>query len=908
MLKAFFKSTLILTTLFISIRGNGQTLENNAICHDPIVGAGTYINEARTAGINLLGGVASEQYAIDGDLSTYADMQLGVSLIGGGSALSIADSVNYYPSGNEVGFVIEPIGGILNADVLAEITINLYRNDVLVQTATTGSGLTSVGILNGNEGLQRIGLTSTSDFDEVQIIVSSTLSLLSGFRVYYAYEEPVGCSNSCEEPLFGSDGASIVGSRTGISGVCIGCSVTGTANLLDADTTNFATITQTIGLLSSGSVSVNAGSTKPAGTEAGFVLSPGSGLLDLSALSNVRITTYLAGALQETILANNTLVGVSLLGAGGVQQIAFQTSLDFDEVRLTVTPALSLLSDMRVYYGFTRLDSDGDGVYDCMDKCAGDDLMDNDGDGVPDDCDPDDDNDLLSDTDETTLHSTDPFDGDTDNDGLSDYQEVNGTLPLSTPTNPLLADSDLDGVQDGTEIGLTFATAYTDTAVFIPDADPLTTTDPLIFDTDGDGYSDGAEDSNKNGAVNVGESDPNNPCDPDPCPIDLEILKTVNSSLAAIGDVLVYTISLKNQNAGIAATGVQVLDQLPGGVTYNSHTAHAGTSYDPTSGIWDIGNVMSSVDSVGLTVTVTVASSGVITNAAQVISSDQTDEDSTPGNSVITEDDYSNTCTSIPYTLCIGDSVQIQVDDSFSTYQWFQDGNPISGATSSDFWVTEAGEYTVSIDGGSSCLSGLCCPFIVVSGAYADVTIAGTSQLCSGSTLNLTASSSETITDYYWRAPNGTISTSNSFSIASASTLNSGNYTLEVTYASGCIARDTFAVVVNQSILSSNLSSVCSDNGTSSDASDDTFTIRLNPAGGSGTTYSVTGTGVNETGLTFGVQSAAIGPFTITDGSFLLTITDDTNGCSLPVTVTPPSACSSCTKAICIPIELVKIN
>ena len=51
--------------------------------------------------------------------------------------------------------------------------------------------------------------------------------------------------------------------------------------------------------------------------------------------------------------------------------------------------------------------------------------------------------------------------------------------------------------------------ADTDTGIFKPDLDPLTTTDPLDADTDGDNYNDGQEDKNHNGRFNAGESDTN---------------------------------------------------------------------------------------------------------------------------------------------------------------------------------------------------------------------------------------------------------------------------------------------------------------------------------------------------------------------------------------------------------------
>ena len=138
-------------------------------------------------------------------------------------------------------------------------------------------------------------------------------------------------------------------------------------------------------------------------------------------------------------------------------------------------------------------DTDGDGLcdgpQDVDEECiAGEDL---DADGAVDD------------------GETDPNDADTDDDGLEDGAEVIDHL-----TDPLLADTDGDGLQDGTELGLVADDVGPDTgAAFIPDEDPSTTTDPLEPDTDGGTVWDGDEDANGNGAIDAGETDPNDPDD-----------------------------------------------------------------------------------------------------------------------------------------------------------------------------------------------------------------------------------------------------------------------------------------------------------------------------------------------------------------------------------------------------------
>lgn len=70
-------------------------------------------------------------------------------------------------------------------------------------------------------------------------------------------------------------------------------------------------------------------------------------------------------------------------------------------------------------------------------------------------------------------HGTDPYNADTDGDGVADGDEIN-----IYGTNPLNADTDGDGLTDGNELF-------------------WTNTDPLKWDTDGDGWGDGDEVNNQ---------------------------------------------------------------------------------------------------------------------------------------------------------------------------------------------------------------------------------------------------------------------------------------------------------------------------------------------------------------------------------------------------------------------------
>jgi len=78
-------------------------------------------------------------------------------------------------------------------------------------------------------------------------------------------------------------------------------------------------------------------------------------------------------------------------------------------------------------------------------------------DSVPTDCLEDSDGDGLSDVIELAI-GTDPYDKDTDDDGISDGDEYYGTGPnlrwFGVKTDPLHPDTDLDGLPDGLELGV----------------------------------------------------------------------------------------------------------------------------------------------------------------------------------------------------------------------------------------------------------------------------------------------------------------------------------------------------------------------------------------------------------------------------------------------------------------------
>ncbi len=232
-------------------------------------------------------------------------------------------------------------------------------------------------------------------------------------------------------------------------------------------------------------------------------------------------------------------------------------------------------------------------------------------------CDTDDDGDGLFGGEEQAL-GTDPQDADSDDDGILDGAEVGDDIE-----NPL--DEDGDGIIDALDSNV----ADEDSDGVVDQSDPANLNPCVpntlngVCDSDGDDIPDSDEDLNGNGEVDEGESDPLDPCDPNPdhinCqPIDLEVLKTVDNENAAIGDTLIFTITLNNLE-NRKARSIIVGDLLESGFEYDSHTASAG-NYDPNTGEWQIFEI-GPLESLTLEIKAFVIEGDVHTNTAELLAS-----------------------------------------------------------------------------------------------------------------------------------------------------------------------------------------------------------------------------------------------------------------------------------------------
>jgi len=105
---------------------------------------------------------------------------------------------------------------------------------------------------------------------------------------------------------------------------------------------------------------------------------------------------------------------------------------------------------------------------------------------------------------------------------------------------------------------------------------------------------------------------------------DISVGKTVDNSSPIVRENIVFTITVTNKGPN-DATGVQVKDQLPAGLTYVSDDSSG--SYDAGTGIWDVGSLTNGT-SATLKITAAVNQVGNITNTAARITSSPNDTNS----------------------------------------------------------------------------------------------------------------------------------------------------------------------------------------------------------------------------------------------------------------------------------------
>ncbi len=146
-----------------------------------------------------------------------------------------------------------------------------------------------------------------------------------------------------------------------------------------------------------------------------------------------------------------------------------------------------------------------------------------------------------------------------------------------------------------------------------------------------------------------------------------------------------------------------------------------------------------------------------------------------------------------PTTFCQGNSVALSgPTGSGLSYQWINNGNPIGGATSDTYTATTSGNYVLTVTQNGCSSNSPATQVTVTTPPSANITVNGSSTVCQGNTVSLSAPVGNNLT-YQWSLNGNAISGAIGLNYIAST---SGNYTLTVSQGTNCSSTSS-GVAVN---------------------------------------------------------------------------------------------------------------
>ncbi|MGP8214345.1 MAG: beta strand repeat-containing protein, partial [Bacteroidia bacterium] len=344
-----------------------------------------------------------------------------------------------------------------------------------------------------------------------------------------------------------------------------------------------------------------------------------------------------------------------------------------------------------------------------------------------------------------------------------------------------------------------------------------------------------------------------------------------------------YTVTGTSSATGCSNTATQLVtvNALPtvtitgttticnGGST--TLTGNGANSYVWTGGPGTAGYTVSPATNTTYTVTGTSSATGCSNTATQLVTVNPTPATPIAG---------SNS------PICLGGTINLTATATGTTYSWTGPNSFTSTSQNPSIAVStlsDAGTYSVTAS-ALGCTSAAGTTVVAVNPPPAAPTTGSNSPVCSGTTLNLTASAIANAT-YSWNGPNGYTSGTENPSIANVTTTDAGTYSVTATVP-GCVTgpAGTVSVTVNQTPAAPTAGAntpICSG-----------FTLNLT-ASATGTTYSWTG----PDGFISSAQDPSITPVASANAG-VYSVTATANSCtssagSITVVVDNPAVVSA---------------
>ena len=306
------------------------------------------------------GNVTGGALAADGDFATFATLKVDATAslnVPVGLLLKLTGPA---PAGYRAGVVLaNTAAGLAGVSLLGTVTLRTYLNgtapDQRQETKVVQATVLQALLLGAGTQPTQLEFITSKPFDAVEVEFGGVVGINYTTNIYYAYGVRPGLQTRASGYVsrFPAPTTSEYAAASASGLLCIATDVENPANVADNDLTNFALLRTTASVACNPSLRTKLASVPmagaPSGHYAGFVIGQQS-LLDVSLLSSLQLTTYLNGAKQDE-KSGPGLLDLTLL-PNNKAQVAFETTKNFDEVRIERVGVLTALDDLEVYYAF----------------------------------------------------------------------------------------------------------------------------------------------------------------------------------------------------------------------------------------------------------------------------------------------------------------------------------------------------------------------------------------------------------------------------------------------------------------------------------------------------------------------------------------------------------------------------
>ena len=330
--------------------------------------------------ISIFSGLTNPDAVVDDDYNNYATRS-GINVVESKAiyAMKTTRTINAGNGSVRAGFIIEPNLGLLDVNLLEKFEVRLYNGNTRVDEGSTSSGDNSnvlgLDLIGTGNGRLRVYVETDKAFDRLELWSKglANVSLFSQLRIYGAFFEDTYCSTSFAQDLcmevmnnsnYGVDLDYSVFNNTTLVG--LKDNIDGLGYLID---NNLDTGVEIGGLLNIGDISLGLKfNDMPAGQPIGIVLDGMGGLANINALSGITMTVYNG----ESKVASKTsfdLLDLDLINKTGKLYLEMTPSKEegvYNRLKITLGGVNVSLKAPRITGIYTRKDSDGDGIPDCV--------------------------------------------------------------------------------------------------------------------------------------------------------------------------------------------------------------------------------------------------------------------------------------------------------------------------------------------------------------------------------------------------------------------------------------------------------------------------------------------------------------------------------------------------------------